>query len=273
MPGTPMPFVKIQFPDDDGAPAAGYKLFTYVAGTTTKQNTYTDSALTTPNTNPIVLDAAGRAVIFLDALSYKFVLAPPADTDPPASPIWTADNVSSVPFYHLDTSPLPNGLAVNGSVPKLTTDDNAAILTIPYYPVVLNSAYWLETDISSTSVTIHANTLKTNGDSLIVEWEVSYGSATLSARAQVFGTNVDLGTGGATTFTRARYVISRVDANNVYVSQTVIQSSAVASAAATIGSLNLATTDYAIAVGMASGTFTVRGARIWYVPGIGQYPA
>lgn len=33
MPGTPYPFVKPQFFDDNGDPATGYKLFTYAAGT------------------------------------------------------------------------------------------------------------------------------------------------------------------------------------------------------------------------------------------------
>lgn len=50
------------------------------------------------NTNPIILDAAGRCVIYLDpAVTYKYVMAPPNDTDPPASPIWTIDPVNPVP--------------------------------------------------------------------------------------------------------------------------------------------------------------------------------
>ena len=44
---------------DGGVSAAGYLLFTYEAGTTTKLATYSDVNLTTPNTNPIVLDADG----------------------------------------------------------------------------------------------------------------------------------------------------------------------------------------------------------------------
>ena len=98
MAGTIAPFPKHQFFDNNGDPASGYKLFTYAAGTTTKQATYTDVDLSVANANPIVLDSAGRATIFLSPLSYKFVLATPTDTDPPGSPLWTQDNVSAVPI-------------------------------------------------------------------------------------------------------------------------------------------------------------------------------
>lgn len=78
-----------------GSPAVGYKIFTYLAGTpNTKENTYTDSTGTTPNTNPIILDDLGEAAIWLSpSFGYKFVFAPPTDTDPPSNPIWTVDNI------------------------------------------------------------------------------------------------------------------------------------------------------------------------------------
>lgn len=48
----------------------------YVTTTTTPLNTYSDNALTTPNTNPIVLNAAGRFAVdvFLTAVDYKVVI-------------------------------------------------------------------------------------------------------------------------------------------------------------------------------------------------------
>ena len=61
---------------DDGAPLVGGKLWTYASGTTTPQPTYTDSTLTTPNTNPITLNARGEAEIWLDPTKiYTFHLA------------------------------------------------------------------------------------------------------------------------------------------------------------------------------------------------------
>lgn len=107
MAGTSVPFVKPQYFDANGAPLASGQLFAYEAGTSTKATTYSDAALTTANTNPIVLDAAGRASIFLDAISYKFVMAPSTDSDPPVAPLWTVDNVQAVPF-------LSAGLVVDG---------------------------------------------------------------------------------------------------------------------------------------------------------------
>jgi hypothetical protein len=95
--GTVAPVPYHQFFDSNGVVLAGGKLFCYLAGTTTKQTTYSDGALSVPNANPIVLDSAGRAKVFLSNTSYKFVLAPSTDTDPPSSPIWTIDNVNSVP--------------------------------------------------------------------------------------------------------------------------------------------------------------------------------
>lgn len=100
MGGTAYPFVKPQFFDDNGDPASGYQLFTYAAGTTTKQDTFSDADLTSANTNPIVLDSAGRASIFLAPQTYKFVLAPPTDTDPPAAPVWTMDDVAALSAFN-----------------------------------------------------------------------------------------------------------------------------------------------------------------------------
>lgn len=90
------PSPKLRFVDNNGNAAVGYKLFTYAAGTTTKQNTYTDATGATPNANPVILDARGECTCWLDiTLAYKFVLAPSTDTDPPSAPIWTVDNFTT----------------------------------------------------------------------------------------------------------------------------------------------------------------------------------
>lgn len=90
------PYAKQQFFDNNGVPLAGGKLFTYQAGSTTKLATYTDFTGNTPNANPIILDSAGRASIWLTpSTAYKFVLSPSTDTDPPTNPIWTVDNINA----------------------------------------------------------------------------------------------------------------------------------------------------------------------------------
>ena len=67
-----------QFFDNNGTPLAGGKLFTYGAGTTTPQTTYTSASGAVPHTNPIVLDSAGRVpggeIWLTNALAYKFVI-------------------------------------------------------------------------------------------------------------------------------------------------------------------------------------------------------
>jgi len=99
---TLSPVPKLQFFTNDGKPANGYKLFTYIAGTSTKLATYTDSTGGTPNSNPIVLDFRGEARVWLPPNTpYKFVFAPGTDTDPPGSPIWTVDQVQNAQLLTL----------------------------------------------------------------------------------------------------------------------------------------------------------------------------
>lgn len=84
---TPTP--KAQFLKLDGTPIVGGKVYTYAAGTTTPLATYTDSSGTTPNENPVILDARGEADIWLGSASYKFRLTDANDVD-----IWTVDNIA-----------------------------------------------------------------------------------------------------------------------------------------------------------------------------------
>lgn len=70
---TLAPYEQRQYFDDDGAVLAFGKVYTYASGTSTPATTYSDST-GTPNTNPIILSASGRARIYLDALSYKFIV-------------------------------------------------------------------------------------------------------------------------------------------------------------------------------------------------------
>ena len=71
-----------QFFTDSGLPLSGGKLYTYAAGTTTPQATYTSSSGLVANANPIVLNSAGRLageVWLTTSVSYKFVLKTSAD--------------------------------------------------------------------------------------------------------------------------------------------------------------------------------------------------
>lgn len=67
-----------QFFTDDGVPLAGGLLYTYAAGTTTPQATYTSISGLTAHANPIVLNSAGRVAVgevwLTNGYSYKFLL-------------------------------------------------------------------------------------------------------------------------------------------------------------------------------------------------------
>ena len=66
-----------QFSDNNGVPLSGGLLYTYAAGTTTPETTYTSASGVTANTNPVVLDSAGRVqgeIWLTQGQAYKFVL-------------------------------------------------------------------------------------------------------------------------------------------------------------------------------------------------------
>src|SRR5258708_5815188 len=80
-------------------PLSGGRLFFYAAGTSTKQNTYTDSTGATPNLNPIVLNSSGEPsteIWMTVGQTYKVGLAIAGVDDPPASFLWTEDNISPI---------------------------------------------------------------------------------------------------------------------------------------------------------------------------------
>ena len=79
-----------QFFDNNGIPLSGGLIYTYAAGTNTPQATYTTNAGTIANSNPIVLDSAGRVneVWTVEGQTYKFVL-----TTATGTLIGTYDNI------------------------------------------------------------------------------------------------------------------------------------------------------------------------------------
>lgn len=69
--------------DNSGNVLSGGKIYTYAAGTTTPATTYTSSSGITANSNPIILNSAGRVpyeIWLSDTVAYKFVLKDSNDT-------------------------------------------------------------------------------------------------------------------------------------------------------------------------------------------------
>jgi len=66
-----------QFFDNNAVPLAAGLIYTYTAGTTSNQTTYTSSSGSIANPNPIVLDSAGRVpneIWLIAGNTYKFVV-------------------------------------------------------------------------------------------------------------------------------------------------------------------------------------------------------
>jgi hypothetical protein len=105
-----------QFFDNNGVPLAGGLIYTYAAGTTTPQTTYTSALGNVTLPNPIVLDSSGRVPtgeIWLSInLSYKFILK-----DSTNVLIGTWDNL--------------NGFGNNGQG-YVTATQSQTVVTVPF---------------------------------------------------------------------------------------------------------------------------------------------
>lgn len=92
---SPIGGVAAQFFDNNGDPLSGGKIYTYAAGTTTPQTTYTSSTGATPHSNPIILDAAGRVpsgeIWLTDGVQYKFLIKTSTDVQ-----IGSYDNIIGI---------------------------------------------------------------------------------------------------------------------------------------------------------------------------------
>ena len=70
---TPMPPIRARFTSKLGIPLSGCKVYTYEPNSNIPKTTWINIDKTVENTNPILLDAAGEADIFLDGL-YQIVV-------------------------------------------------------------------------------------------------------------------------------------------------------------------------------------------------------
>lgn len=112
-----------QFFDNNGVILSGGRLYTYSAGSSTPLPTYADSGAVTLNTNPIILDSAGRVPgeIWVNSSSIaKFVLKNANDVL-----IGTWDNIPSL-VSSLNLTGTNNGVVYFDSVGTFTSGTNLA---------------------------------------------------------------------------------------------------------------------------------------------------
>lgn len=169
------PTPKQQFFDNNGRPLVGGKLFTYEAGTSTKLDTYV-SAGGAANSNPIILDYRGSCDLWIPPnVAYKYVLAPSTDTDPPASPIFSVDNVVSSQLITL------YGGVDTGSANAYVIDFTANFASLTDGIIV----YWLPSNTNTSTSTLNVNGL---GASPILDGSGNPVTAGSIAANQLIGT-------------------------------------------------------------------------------------
>lgn len=130
VPVTPMQNPHPVFNDITGLACAGCSLYSYAAGSTTPQPTYTDSSGTSQNTNPVILGQDGgpltpsgsSGAIWMGTSAYKFVLI-----NASAQTVFTVDNVAGGAAF--PCGPAFSIQAANSAVTGFTCDSAITINT------------------------------------------------------------------------------------------------------------------------------------------------
>ena len=155
-----------QFFDDNGNVLSGGKIYTYAAGTTTPVTTYANNLGSSANTNPIILDAAGRTpseVWLVSGQQLKFIVKTSADVT-----IGTYDNISPINDTYDISSLLTNIAGTNAilAVATPTITSYAAGATYSFVAVNTNTdAVTISIDgLTAKSVTKGGSVALTAGD-------------------------------------------------------------------------------------------------------------
>lgn len=121
-----------QFTDGNGAPLAAGNVYFYIPNTTTGKTTWSDSALSVPNANPVPLDAAGRAPIWGKG-SYRQIVK-----DVNGNTIW--DRVTSATDWSnvAITGGSITGVTLSGSGLVTNSVSNSALAQMPTKTVKSN---------------------------------------------------------------------------------------------------------------------------------------
>lgn len=188
MPLSLSPSPKLQFFANNGAPLAGGYLYTSAAGApSTPKTSYSDSVWT-PNTNPIVLDSAGRCSLWLDGFYYMEMWT--GDKNVAGSTLlWTQDNVAP-------------GASSNFAVQRFSGDGTTVSFTLSATIASVNDMW-----VFVEGVYQHKNTYSVSGTELIFDLAPPSGTnnvevVMISAVTAVSGqANQDYGSAPPTTGT------------------------------------------------------------------------
>ena len=199
---SPVGGAAAQFFDNNGIPLSGGLLYTYAAGTSTPLVTYTTQQQTVANSNPIVLDSAGRVpneIWLQSTFAYKFVL-----TNALGAQVWSYDNLvginSNFTAYALQeqTFTATQGQTVftlTGGIQYVPSTNNLSVF-------VNGSKQIVSTNYIETSSTIVTFTSGLNvGD--VVDFITAISTSTSATSAANISYN-EGGTGAVTTNVQAK---------------------------------------------------------------------
>ena len=167
-PGAPAPVIPQQFFDNTGDPLASGTIATYVTGTSTSAVTYSDAALNTRHANPIVLDSAGRASVFLSATQvYRWILSDSSNVQ-----IWSRDDIRPVGYTAEQVAQrlaCDYRITLTSGTPVTTADVNGAtaVLVTPYKGrscALYNGTDWVVLTFTETSLSLGTDAANTNYD-------------------------------------------------------------------------------------------------------------
>jgi len=187
MPGRLAYVQMIQYLDDNAEVLANGFVYTYDAGTSTPKATYQDYQLATANTNPVQLDAAGRARIWYGDGLYKVVVTDSQGTQiysedyvpgdgggGGGSSTWPGEKTSVASNTLVDLGAVGSNFAqITGTV-TVNSFGSSATTTNPIYLLTFNNALTITNSASvlvRAGVTTVGNNLVTaSGDYAFVEY-------------------------------------------------------------------------------------------------------
>jgi len=265
-----------QFFDSNGTPLAGGLLYVYTAGTTTPATSWTTNSGASANTNPIVLNAAGRTPfeIWLNSgVTYKFALYTATGVL-----IGTYDNIPAIDdptvFNNLITVTGTNAL-IGTSVPPYTS--YVAGMTLSFVPVATNTgAVTLDLDgLGAKNLFVGSATPMVGGELVAGRIaQIEYDGT----RFQLYQSSISIADDSITTAKLADGAVTTIKIADVNVTTAKIADSNVTTAkiangnvteakigtgAVTVDKIGAAAVTGAKLDGAQTGTAPIYGARAW----------
>lgn len=168
-----LPNARTQFIDGDGAPLEGGSVYFYVPNTSTLKDTWEDAAGTIPNSNPVILDADGSALIWGSG-SYRQIVQ-----DNLGNTIW--DQITNDPGYSVVTS--FSGTSLTSVTIGTGTKSfiiqpglqffNGGTLVVSSNASALNYMIGTVTSYNTTTGALTMNILQDGGNGTFADWTIS----------------------------------------------------------------------------------------------------